>query len=162
MWKTRVAALAASWVLGEAGAQAAPGAVQVLRWQETSLAYVEADCGSFQILSDSLIDWTVKLEDGVMVANHLRGDMRYYNSNDPTIALDSNWIQNNTWIDLETGDFKATIAAHMVVPGVGPIWRETGLFVANMYTATLYRSTGWDDYTNGNFAAPVCEYLATP
>ncbi len=162
MWKTLVGVLAATWVLGEAGAQAGPGAVQVLRYQDSSLAYVEADCGSFQILSDAVYDWTVKLENGVMVANHLKGNVRYYNSNDPTVALDSEWIQNNTWIDLETGDFKATISAHMVVPGVGQLWRETGLFVANMYSATLYRSTGWNDYIYGNWAGPVCEYLAAP
>ena len=162
MWKTLVGVLAATCLFGEAGAQAAPGAVQVLRWQETSLAYIEADCGTFQILSDAVIDWMVKLEDGVMVANHLKEDMRYYNSNDPTIGLDASWIQNNTWIDLETGDFKATITAHMVVPGVGPLYRETGLFVANMYGSRLYRSTGWNDYLEGTWAGPVCEYLASP
>ncbi len=160
MRTTLVPAVVASWLLGGPATWADPGTSQILRWDETSLAYVEADCGTFQILSDSRFDWMVKLSDGVMVANHIKGDVRYYNSKDPTIVLDSSWIQNNTQIDLVTGDFKATIAARIMVPGVGPISKETGLFVANMYTFTLYRSTGWNDYVNGNWLAPLCEYLA--
>ncbi len=139
-------------------ARADGAVIQIVRWEEASVGYLEADCGDFQILSDSQLHWMVKLADDVLVANHIRGDVRYYNSTDATIALDGSWVQNNTEIDLATGDFKATLVAKIMVPGVGPISKETGLFVANM-DGTLYRSTGWNDYVDGNWAL-VCEYLA--
>ncbi len=158
MRKLLLAVAGAICAIAATNARADGAVIQIFRWEEASVGYVEADCGDFQILSDSHLHWMVKLADSVLVANHIRGDVRYYNSTDPTIALDGSWVQNNTEIDVATGDFKATLVAKIMVPGVGPISKETGLFVANM-DGTLYRSTGWNDYVNGNWAL-VCEYLA--
>jgi hypothetical protein len=141
-----------------------PGRVEIMRFATSDVGVPIADCGTFMVLNDATYDWMVKLVDGVLVANHIRvSDARHYNSNDPTISVDAvpGEVQNNVHIDTETGNFTAAAPIFkVVVPGEGPIFMETGFFAANMYTLELSRSTGWNDYADGNYAA-LCDYLAS-
>ena len=83
------------------------------------------------------------------------GPGRYYNVDDPSrfVLSGPGEVQNSHWQTVDGWLVSAGTIVKVVVPGVGPIFMETGAWKVDIATWTFYHDSGHNQYLAGDVAA---------